>query len=100
MLCFMHLREVGPTRLPQKAGVVAGLALAAIAAQTLAQSDMRTWMSRQSYLRDLKPPMLRIAPAQDDAAFFADAVRLKAGLDRARKDEPPAGGPPGMDADD
>jgi FHA domain-containing protein len=99
-LCFMHLREIGPARLTHKGGVVAGLALAAIAAQTLAQSEMRTWMNRQSYLRDIKPPMLRIAPAQDDATFFADALRLKARLDSARKDEPPSDGLPGFDADD
>ncbi len=99
-LCFMHLREIGSARLKQKAGVVVGLAVAAIAAQTLAQSEMRTWMSRQSYLRDLKPPILRIAPAQDEAAFFADALRLKVKLDRARKDEPPPGGLPGMDSED
>jgi hypothetical protein len=99
-LCFLHLREIGPARLKQKAGVVAGLAIAAVAAQTLAQSELRGWVSQQSYLRDLKPPMLRIAPAQDNAAFFADALRLKAKLDRARKEESPTGGLPGFDAED
>ena len=88
-LCFLHLREIGPGHLKLKAGVVSGLAAAVIGAQTLAQSEMRAWMTQQSYLRDLKPPMLRIAPPQTDAAFFADAKSLKAKLDRARKEEPP-----------
>jgi hypothetical protein len=66
----------------------------------LAQSELRGWVSQQSYLRDLKPPMLRIAPPQDDAAFFADALRLKVKLDRARKEESPTAGLPGFDAED
>ncbi len=90
-LCFLHLREIGARHLRLKAGVVAALAAAVIGAQTLAQSEMRGWAVQQSYLRDLKPPMLRIAPAQSDAAFFADANGLKAKLDRARKEEAPAG---------
>jgi pSer/pThr/pTyr-binding forkhead associated (FHA) protein len=99
-LCWLHLREIGPAHLKQKAGVVAGLAIAAVAAQTLAQSELRGWVSQQSYLRDLKPPMLRMAPAQDDAAFFGDALRLKTKLDRARKEESPSAGLPGSDSDE
>ncbi len=100
-LCFFHLREFGPAHLNLKAGIVGGLALAAVGAQTLAQTEMRAWVTQQSYLHDLKPPMLRVAPAQDDAAFFADAQRLKARLDRARKEEPPVGDIfPGLDAED
>ncbi|HEX9301934.1 MAG TPA: FHA domain-containing protein [Casimicrobiaceae bacterium] len=90
-LCFLHLREIGPGRLKLKAGVVGGFAVAVIGAQTLAQSEMRAWVTQQSYLHDLKPPSMRIVPAQTDAAFFADAKNLKAKLDRARKEEPPAG---------
>ena len=89
-LCFFHLREIGPARLKLKAGIVFGLGAAAVAAQTLAPvRDCGRWMSRQSYLRDLKPPFLRIAAPQDDEAFFADAGQLKAKLDRARKEESP-----------
>jgi hypothetical protein len=90
-LCFLHLREIGARHLRLKAGVVAALAATVIGAQTLAQSEMRGWAIQQSYLHDLKPPMLRIAPAQTDDAFFADAKGLKAKLDRARKEEAPAG---------
>ena len=99
-LCFFHLREIGPTRLKLKAGIVFALGAAVVAAQALAQSELRPWMSRQSYLRDLKPPFMRIVTPQDDEAFFADAGQLKAKLDRARKEESPAGGVPGLDADD
>ena len=90
-LCFLHLREIGPRHLRLKAGVVAALAAAVIGAQTLAQSEIRGWAVQQSYLRDLKPPMLRIAPAQSEEAFFRDATRLKTKLDGARKDEAPVG---------
>lgn len=99
-LCFFHLREIGPTRLRLKAGIVFGLGAAVVAAQALAQAEIRPWMSRQSYLRDLKPPFLRVAAPRDDEAFFADAERLKAKLDRARKEESPGGGLPGLDLDD
>jgi len=99
-LCFFHLREIGPARQKLKAGVVIGLGVAAVAAQTLAQSELRPWTGRQSWLRDLKPPFMRVASPQDDEAFFADALRFKEKLDRARKEESPGGGLPGFDSDD
>jgi hypothetical protein len=99
-LCFFHLREIAPVRLRLKAAVVFGLGLSAVAAQTLAQSELRPWNARQTYLRDLKPPFMRIVAPEDGAAFFGEAERLKATLDRARKDEPAAGGVPGFDEED
>jgi hypothetical protein len=99
-LCWLHLREIGHAHLKLKAAVVFGLAAAAVGAQTLAQAELRQWTPRQSYLRDLKPPFMRIASPQDGAAFFDDAAKLKAKLDRARKEEKPAGGLPGIDDDE
>ena len=99
-LCYVHLREIGPSRLKLKASVVFGLATAAVAAQTLAQMELKPWTARQSFLRAVKPPFMRLATPQDDATFFADAERLKAKLDRARKEEQAAGGLPGFDSDD
>ena len=87
-------------RLRLKAAVVFGLGAAAVAAQTLAQSELRPWNARQTYLRDLQPPFMRVVAPQDGAAFFGAAERLKAKLDRARKDEPAAGGLPGLDDED
>lgn len=99
-LCYFHLREIGASRLRLKAAIVFGLAATAVAAQTLAQSEMRPWMNRQSYLRDLKPSFMRLAPPQTEDAFFADAEGLKARLDRARKEESPGGGFPSFDGED
>lgn len=99
-LCYLHLREIGLSRLNLKASVVFGLATAAVAAQTLAQMELKPWTARQSYLRDVKPPFMRLVAPQDDATFFGDAEQLKAKLDRARKEEQAAGGLPGFDSDD
>jgi hypothetical protein len=99
-LCYFHLREVGVSHRKLKAVIVIGLGATAIAAQTLAQSEMRPWMNRQSYLHDLKPPFMRLAAPQGEDAFFSDAQGLKAKLDRARSDEPPGGGFPALDTED
>jgi hypothetical protein len=74
--------------------------LSAVAAQTLAQSELRPWNARQTYLHDLKPPFMRVVAPEDGAAFFGEAERLKPTLDRARKDEPVTGGMPGLDEED
>ncbi|MBI5506003.1 MAG: FHA domain-containing protein, partial [Deltaproteobacteria bacterium] len=89
--CFFHLREIAPTRLRLEGAVVFALGAAAVAAQTLAQSEIRPWLARGSYLRELRPPFFRVVQPQDDAAFFAGAERLRPSLERARKDE--ASGP-------
>jgi hypothetical protein len=99
-LCFFHLREIAPVRLRFKAAVVFGLGLAAVAAQTLAQSELRPWNARQTYLHDLKPPFMRAVSPQSATAFFDEAERLKGKLDRARKDEPVTGAMPGLDEED
>ena len=101
-LCFFHLREIGPARLKLKAAVVFGLGAAAVATQTLSQYQYETgpWVSRQTYVRKLYPPFMRIVAPENDAAFFAGAERLQADLDRARKEETPATGSGGFDADD
>ena len=91
-LCFFHLREIGPSRLKAKAATLAALAAVAIATQSVAQAEMRSRFGQQSYVRHLKPPALRLAPAQSDDAFFADAARIKAALDKTRKEPPPGGG--------
>jgi FHA domain len=89
-VCFFHLREIAPARLPRKAGVVAALALAAIGAQMLARSEVTRMFGQQSYLPGLKPPMFRLTAPRSDDAFFADTDKLKAAVDRAR-DEPVEG---------
>jgi len=99
-LCYFHLREIAPVRLRLKAAVVFGLGFTAVAAQTLAQSELRPWNARQTYLHDLKPPFMRAVTPEDAPAFFDEAGRLKAKLDRARKEESVTGGMPGLDDED
>ena len=45
-----------------------------------------------SSLRRWVVAALSLAPAQSEDAFFADAARIRAALDKARKEPPPGGG--------
>jgi hypothetical protein len=86
--CFFHLRAIGPSALRLKAGIVAGLLVLVVATQTLMQSELRAEFGQQNYLRRLLPPALRLAPVQDENAFFAEIEQLKTKLDRDRTDDP------------
>jgi hypothetical protein len=86
--CFFHLREVGPSSLRLKGGIVVGLLALVIALQTLAQFEARADFGQQSYLRRLLPPVLRLAPVRDENSFFAEIEQLKTKLDRDRTDTP------------
>ena len=101
-LCYFHLREIGPAHRRLKAIVVFGLGTAAIATQTLAQYQYEKgpWVSRESYVRKLYPPSVRLVAPQDDASFFTGVERLQADLDRARKEETPTDGNSGLGGDD
>lgn len=81
-VCFGHLRVIGPSRLAIKASVVALLALIAVAAQMLAQSEARAEAGRQDFARNFLPPALRLKPLVSENAFFADVERLMGDLDR------------------
>ena len=91
---FLHLRQLNVTReggerwLKTKAVGVAGLALVAIGMQTLSQWEASQNADRQVYLRGLKPPELRLAPAKAPSAFFAQAASLQGPLDRSRSEKP------------
>jgi hypothetical protein len=89
-LCFAHLREIAPRRPIRRFAVVGGLALAAIAAQTVARSDDVTRYGQQSYLSELKPPEFRVKSPLDENAFFSNTDRIKKQIDKARL-EPPTG---------
>lgn len=90
--CFLHLREVGPSRLKLKAGLVVALLALAVAVQTLTRSEAFDDTGRQSSLRRLMPPTLRLSPVRDESAFFAEIEQLKTRLDRDRTEEPGEGG--------
>jgi len=87
-VCFFHLREIGPARLRLKGGVVAALAVAAIAFQTLSQSDFGGG-DRLVYARHLMPPGLRLTPVETEDGFFSAVERLKGKLEVDRKEELP-----------
>jgi hypothetical protein len=88
--CFFHLREIGPTRLRLKAGVVLGLLAVGIAMHTVSQFDGGAGAPQQAQVR-LMPPAFRLAPLHSEATFFADIERLKGRLDRDRLEEPNSG---------
>jgi hypothetical protein len=85
VICFWHLREIGPSRLRVKGGIVAGLAVMAIATQWLIESEARLNYGQQSAARHLLPTAFRLKPFRDEAAFFGDVEKLKGQLDQDRK---------------
>jgi hypothetical protein len=93
-VCFLHLREVSPTRLKLKAGLVVALLATGIGVQLLNQSELRTGVDRQASVMRLLPPEFRLAPSQTEESFFADIEALKSQLDSDRT-EPPAPAPSG-----
>jgi hypothetical protein len=90
--CFHHLREIGPTRLWLKGGILAGLVCLAVATQTLRQSEAGFGYGSPVTTHRLLPPGLRLAPLKSEDAFFADVEKLKRRLDRARSEESPLSG--------
>ena len=99
-LCFVHLRAMGPRRLAAKGGVVAAVALAAIAAQSVSHLDQSSTAGEQSYLQGLKPPIFRVKRPQPLDQFFGETDRLKGALDRTRLEPPGARGWFDSDPDD
>ena len=96
---FFHLRLIGPAHLALKAASVLLISSLAIATTMVGKSEAKS-SGQANYLRQLKPPMMRLIPAQTETAFFADAEKLKAKLDTARKEEKPDGGVFNFDFDD
>lgn len=82
--CFFHLREVGRSRLLLKGAVVVTLLAAAIALQTLQQSEAFSNSGRRITVRRLLPPALRLAPLRDEGAFFDEIAKLRTRIDGER----------------
>lgn len=89
--CFLHLREIGRTRLLLKGALMMTLLAIAIAVQTLQQSEAFSNSGREITSRRLMPPALRLVPLRDESAFFGEIAKLRARLDgertRANSDE-------------
>lgn len=96
---FFHLRIVGPKRLILKSISVVAAAGLGIALMMVSKSEAKL-AGQANYLRQLKPPMIRLASEQTEADFFANAEKLKAKLDTARKEEKLDGGASGFDIDE
>ena len=87
-IVFAHLVAINPSRKPVKLGVAILIAGAGIAMQTLKQGEFRSNYGQPVVLNRLEPPALRLVSPQHDAAFFADAAKIQATLDKARAEEP------------
>jgi hypothetical protein len=89
LVCFLHLREVGPTRLVLKGALVATLLAIVIAVQTLQQSEAFFDSGRENTARRLLPPGFRLVPLRDENKFFGEIANLKAKLDSDRSQPRP-----------
>ncbi len=83
-VCFLHLREVGPTHLWPKAAIVTALLVIAVAVQTVQRSEAFSISGRQGTAHVLMPPAFRAVRLQDEASFFGEISDLKAKLDSDR----------------
>jgi pSer/pThr/pTyr-binding forkhead associated (FHA) protein len=88
---FFHLREISPLHWRLKSGVVGAIAAIGIGSQWLSQTEAEKLTAGAQYLRQLRPPAVRVVPAQTDDAFFTSAENLKPTLDKARTEEKPEG---------
>jgi hypothetical protein len=84
-VCFLHLREVGRSRLLLKGALVLVLFGIVIAVQALQRSEAYSASGRQVVAHQLLPPSLRLVPLRDEDAFFADIAKLKAELNKDRQ---------------
>ena len=82
--CFLHLREVGRSRLWLRGALVVTLLAGAIAMQALQQSEAFSNSGRQFTTRRLLPPAFRLAPLRDERAFFDQIGKLKTRIDGER----------------
>ena len=83
-VCFLHLREVGRTRLKLKAAIVVGLLVVAVAFQTLQRSEAFSDDGRQYRAQQLMPPALRAVQLTEHNVFFGEIANLKTRLDSDR----------------
>jgi len=101
IVCFAHLRAIGPSRLALKAVCMLLLAGLGIGVQSLSVIDTRTRSNQPTtaLLTVLEPPALRLVPPQTQDAFFSAAASLKTPLDEARAKDSPSSDEDGEDGD-
>ena len=88
LLCAGHLRLIGGGYPRIKLAIVIALTALGIGGSALSRSDARERKGPAVVVKDLLPPTLRIAPAQSLDDFIADAAKLRADLDAAKKELP------------
>ena len=87
LVCFFHLRQINPAR-SLAAGLVVGGLLAAASALALLTVSSIQGGGGQIYVRNVLPPSLRLAPVEDENAFFKGVVQLRTKLERDRTEAP------------
>jgi hypothetical protein len=82
--CFLHLQVIAPSHAWVKAGIIAVLVIAGIAAQLANRSEQLKNGAQPSIAETTFPPAFRLARAQSEEQFFTavDALREKLEADR------------------
>jgi hypothetical protein len=82
--CFLHLQVIAPTHAAPKAGILAVLVIAGMAAQMANRAEQLKNGAQPSIAETTFPPSFRLARAQSTDQFFAavDGLRLKLEADR------------------
>ena len=82
--CFLHLQAIAPSHAPIKAGVIAVLVLAGIAAQLANRFEQLRNGAQPSIAQTTFPPGFRLQRAASEERFFAavDGLREKLDADR------------------
>jgi hypothetical protein len=88
-MCFLHLREVGRTRLWLKGALITALFATAIGVQALQRSEAFSDSGRRVATWQLMPPSFRAVSFHDQGAFFSEIAGLRNGLDKDRSQPRP-----------
>jgi hypothetical protein len=93
-----HVRVIVPKRTGLVVGIVATLALAAVALDQAMKSDRNKYQP-PTIITSLLPPAFPTKPPRTREALFEDILKLKSELDEERKKDPPQGFNIGADMD-
>ena len=92
VVCYAHLRTIGPRHMRAVMGLVLALITAAALMQYFAKSETRRLFGQRANLGDLRPPQFRLVPLASADDFFKKAEGAKRRVDQARVKEPTPGG--------
>lgn len=83
--CFLHLQVIAPSHAPVKAGIIAVLVVAAIAAQLANRAEQIKNGAQPSIAETTFPPAFRLARPQSSDQFFAAVGGMRTALDAERQ---------------